>query len=226
MFKPTEPDLAIALQAGGVDAAIIWRSTAAQYDKFEIVPVPELKKGRSLWTIAVLNSAEEATAALRFARYLTAADRGLKIFQERGFEVLDGDRWADRPKLTVFAGSVNRRALQPILDKFSQREGVEFNTVFNACGFLVGQMKTAKDGTGYPDVYVACDVAYLDPVNEQFQDAVNVSNTPIVICTAKGNPKQIKTLADLLKPGVRVALGEREMVTIGVLCKRLLEAKG
>ena len=228
VFKPTEPDLAIALLAGGVDAAILWRSTAAQHDKFEIVPVPELRKGRSLLSIAVLNRAEDATAALRFARFLTAEDRGLDVFRQQGFEVLPGDQWADRPKLTVFAGSVNRRALEPILDRFRKREGVEINTVFNACGFLVGQMKTVKDSGGFPDVYIACDVKYLEPVNEQFQDAVNVSNTPIVICVKKGGPKanEIKTLPDLLKPGVRVALGERKMVTIGVLCQRLLEAEG
>jgi ABC-type molybdate transport system substrate-binding protein len=75
-------------------------------------------------------------------------------------------------------------------------------------------------------MYMACDVYYLDTVRELFQDAVNVSNTDIVIVVQKGNPKQIRSLSDLARPGVRVAVGQPEQCTIGVLSKRLLEAEG
>jgi molybdenum ABC transporter molybdate-binding protein len=227
VFKPTEPDLALDVRTGNVDAAIVWRATAARAAELEIVPLPELSRARSLMSVGVLRGGRSAAASLHFARYLAAADRGLEVFRDEGFEPVEGDAWADRPKLTLFAGSVNRRALAPIVERFEQREGVEINTVYNACGFLVAQMRGVKeDEAGFPDIYMACDVYYLEVVNELFQDAVNVSNTDIVICVPKGNPKGIKTLADLIRPGVRVALGEPQNVTIGVLCKRLLEAEG
>ena len=33
--------------------------------------------------------------------------------------------WEEVPQITFFAGSVNRRALEPIVAAFEQREGVE-----------------------------------------------------------------------------------------------------
>jgi molybdate transport system substrate-binding protein len=73
---------------------------------------------------------------------------------------------------------------------------------------------------------MACDVYYLDVVRDWFQEDVNVSDTDIVIVVQPGNPKQILALRDLLQPGVRVALGQPEQCTIGVLSRRLLEHEG
>ncbi len=42
----------------------------------------------------------------------------------------------------------------------------------------------------------------------------------------KGNPKNITSLKDLLKPGVRVAIGQPEQCTIGALTRLLLESEG
>jgi molybdate transport system substrate-binding protein len=73
---------------------------------------------------------------------------------------------------------------------------------------------------------MACDVYYLENVKDWFQDAVNVSDTDIVIAVQKGNPKNIASLKDLLEPGVRVAIGQPEQCTIGALTRILLESEG
>jgi ABC-type molybdate transport system substrate-binding protein len=75
-------------------------------------------------------------------------------------------------------------------------------------------------------MYMACDVYYLNTVQDWFQDAVNVSNTDIVIAVQKGNPKGIQDLADLARPGIRLVIGQPDQCTIGVLTKRLLEEEG
>jgi ABC-type molybdate transport system substrate-binding protein len=46
---------------------------------------------------------------------------------------------------------------------------------------------------------MACDVYYLTVVGEHFQEAVNVSDTDIVIAVPEGNPAGIETLRDLTK---------------------------
>ena len=73
---------------------------------------------------------------------------------------------------------------------------------------------------------MACDVYYLETVRDWFQEAVNVSDTDIVIAVQKGNPKGIQTLQDLARPGMRVAVGQPDQCTIGVLTRRLLEHEG
>ncbi|MHB8865128.1 MAG: molybdate ABC transporter substrate-binding protein [Pirellulaceae bacterium] len=228
VFKPTVNEVANDVKLGSVDAGIVWDTTAAQYPELVAVHVPQLDSGRATVDIAVLNAAPNPAAALHFARYVAARDRGLKIFESKQYRIVEGDVWKDVPQITFFAGSVNRRALEPILSAFQQREGVDINTVYNGCGILTGQMRIAAEdkGSGFPDTYMACDVYYLDTVKDWFQDAVNVSDTDIVIAVQKGNPKAIESLHDLTKPGVRVAVGQPDQCTIGVLTRRLLEHEG
>lgn len=228
VFKPTVNEVANDVKLGSVDAGVIWSSTVAQYPELEAVAVPELDAGEALVEIGVLRSSTKATAALKFARYVGASDKGLKVFGEMGWNPIDGDTWAEHPELTFYAGSVNRRALEPIIKRFEEREGVTVNTVYNGCGILTAQMKTIRDqgGSDFPDMYMACDVYYLNTVQQWFEKGVNVSDTEIVIAVAKGNPKGIKVLDDLKKPGIRVAIGRPGQCTIGVLTKQLLESEG
>ena len=118
MFKPTVNEVANDVKLGSVDAGIVWDTTAAQYPELEVIRMPELAAGQATVDIAVLNSAKDATAALHFARYVSAADRGLKTFEANRFRVANGDVWEDVPQITFFAGSVNRRALEPIVKAF------------------------------------------------------------------------------------------------------------
>ncbi|MHB8898682.1 MAG: molybdate ABC transporter substrate-binding protein [Thermoguttaceae bacterium] len=228
VFKPTVSDVANDVKLGSVDAGIVWDSTVAQHPELEAVRIEELDRATAHITITVLRSSKTPTAALKFARFLAARDRGLQHFAELGYQPVDGDPWQETPEITFFAGSVNRRALEPIIRQFQQREGVVVNTVYNGCGILTAQMRTMRQaqGGGFPDVYMACDVYYLDTVKDLFQDGVNVSNTDIVIVTQAGNPKQIAGLEDLARPGMRVAVGQPEQCTIGVLSRRLLEGTG
>lgn len=228
VFKPTVNDVANDVKLGTVDAGIVWDSTAAQYPELEAITAPELEAGSARVEITVLNSSANPTESLRFARYVAGRNAGLDVFREFGYDVVNGDVWEEYPEITFFAGSVNRRALEPIIKEFEQREGVRVNTVYNGCGILTAQMRAitdTKDGA-FPDAYMACDVYYLETVQDLFQPGTDVSDTNIVIAVQKGNPKGIKRLEDLTRPGVRVAVGQPEQCTIGVLTGRLLKAEG
>jgi molybdate transport system substrate-binding protein len=119
--------------------------------------------------------------------------------------------------------------VEGVIKSFSEREGVTVNTVYNGCGILTGQMRTIRDqqqGAGFPDTYMACDRYYLENVKDWFQDDVDISDTDVVIAVPKGNPGKIQNLRDLLKPGVRIAVGQPEQCTIGALTRDLLKAEG
>lgn len=229
VFKPTVPAIATDVELGSVDAAIVWDTTLKLYPKTEAIRAPELDAGLSDVTIGVLTSTRQPTAALKFARYLTAQDKGLLTFAEHGFQTVEGDQWAEAPELTFFCGAVNRRAVDEVIKQFEQREGVRVNTVYNGCGILTAQMRTIRgqeQGGGFPDTYMACDRYYLDTVKDWFQDDADISDTEVVIAVPKGNPAGIKSLQDLTKPGVRVSVGQPEQCTIGVLTRQVLESEG
>ena len=232
VFKPTVNDSALDVKANqAADAAIVWDSTVAmpQYrDHLTAIPVPELDGDPNLVSICVLNSSRNPTAALKFARYVSAVDRGLQVFEEFGTRPVAGDVWEERPEISFFCGAVNRRAVESIVDEFEKREGVQVNDKYLGCGTLTGNMELIADqrtDLGFPDIYMACDVYYLENVKQWFQEAELISETEIVMAVPKGSDK-VQSLADLIAPGVRVAIGEPKQCTIGALTRRLLVDEG
>ncbi len=226
VFKPTVNEVAVDVKLKSVQAGIIWDATAGQYPELRQISCPELDSGEATIQICVLKGSTDPTAALAFARFISARDRGLQTFSKKGFRVLEGDIWEERPEITFFAGSVNRRAIEPVIKTFEQREGVTVNTVYNGCGILTSQMRTLQKnkGKGFPDSYMACDVYYLKTVQDLFEEGTHISDTDIVMVVQKGNPKNILQLSDLTRPGIRIALGHPEQCTIGILSRRLLES--
>lgn len=96
VFKPTVNDIASDVQIGSVQAAIVWDPIVAQFARLEAVRVPELDAGAAAITIGVLTGSQQPTAALHFARYVTARDRGLSIFADLGYEVVESNHWAQQ----------------------------------------------------------------------------------------------------------------------------------
>lgn len=221
-FKPTVNGVANDLKIGSADAVIVWDSTANQYPEFEIVTDPAFAQSVGLISIGVLMSCEQPAAALHFARYLGARDRGLLEFEKLGYEPVDGDKWAHVPEVVLFSGGVNRLAIRDTIEEFNRREGVEFVTSFNGCGILVGEMKAGKR----PDAYFACDVSFMDAVEELFDTSVDISETRMVILVQKGNPKKIGALGDLVQEGLRLGVANAEQSALGGLTRTLLVQEG
>ena len=234
VFKATVNDIANDVKLGAVDAAIVWDSTLAQpayNDAIDGVSLPELAGDPDLISLTVLKSSRHRPAALRFARYLSARDRGLEKFRESGFQPVEGDVWEERPELTFFCGAVNRRVVEGIVADFMRDEGVVVNTVFDGCGILTSRMRTIdaqRVDLGFPDLYMACDKYYLDDiadVRQWFLDAAYISEADLVLVVPKGSTR-VTSLADVVKPGVRFAIGQPDQCTIGVLSWQLLERAG
>ncbi len=226
--KPTVNDLANDVKIGAADAAIIFDVTARQF-ALDYVTDQALDAEPVRVEIGVLASTRQPAAALHFARFLAAPEHGEKIFMDHHFNVVEGDRWADVPEVNFFSGGVNRRVMEQVIEAFEERENVRVNTVFQGCGALNAQMATIRDQNpdmGFPDAYLACDVYYLDPVSEWFENKATVSNTNMVVVTQKGNPYNVRDLEDLTQPGLRIVVGHPTHCTIGGLTERLFRAKG
>ncbi len=223
VFKPTVNDVANDIKLGAVDAGVIWDATARQYSELEMVHVPAFDEAAETTSIGVLNFSQQPTAALRFARYLGARDQGLREFASQGYEPVDGDAWAERPELVLYSGAMNRVAVEDTIRQFEQREGATVTRIYNGCGILVAQMKAG----GRPDAYLTCDKSFVPPVADLFPATpVEMSDSWIVILVAKGNPRKIRSLADLAQKGLRIGLANPEQSTLGALTRRLLEQEG
>jgi molybdenum ABC transporter molybdate-binding protein len=216
----TVNDVANDVQLGSVDAGFVWDATVRQVSGLEAVRVPQFDGVSATISVAVVSGCRQPAAALRFARYLAARDRGLVEFEKNGFEVVDGDPWDEKPELTLYAGAMLRPAVEQTVADFGKREGVKVNTVYNGCGILVSQMRTQAQR---PDVYFACDKSFMDMVGDLFMDNEDVSTNRLVIIVKKGNPHGVKTLDDLGKPGLRVGVGHEKQCALGVLTQKALD---
>ena len=219
----TVTEAANAVKLGAADVTIVWDSTVVQYPELEAIEQPDLEAAVTPVSIAVLHCTTQPADALHFARYLGARDKGLVEFKQKGYTVVDGDEWAEHPQLTFFAGAMLRPAIEETLKDFEAREGLpRINTVYNGCGILVGQMKV--DGVR-PDAYFACDISFMNQVRNLYEKPIDMSANEMVILTAKDNPKNIKTLEDLMRPGLKLGMGDEKQCALGFLTKEALDVK-
>ena len=162
--KPTVNELAVDLELGALDAAVIWDATAAQFGGVEAVRAPALDGFRQTVTLGVLRSSAEPAAALRLARFLSSADVGAPRFAAAGYEPAGGDPWDEAPELVVMSGAMLSPAVEETLREFEEREGVRVTRVYNGCGILVSQMLAGQ----MPDAYFSCDRSFLERVADRF----------------------------------------------------------
>jgi len=222
VFKPTVNEVANDVKIGAVDAGIVWDATANQYPELESVTVPVFDAATETISIGVLKRSQQPAAALRFARYLGARDKGLKQFARYHYEPLDGDEWAEDPEIVLFSGAMLRPGIEKTLREFEQREGCRITTVYNGCGVLVAQMRAGQR----PDAYFSCDTSFMKSVADLYLHPVDMVDNQLMIIVQKGNPKGIQSVQDLTKPGLRVGLPHHEKSAMGnIAWKMLVEMK-
>ncbi|MCA9000190.1 MAG: substrate-binding domain-containing protein, partial [Planctomycetaceae bacterium] len=184
--------------------------------ELEAVHLNEFEKGVASIEVGIIADTKQPAAALHFARYLGARDKGLQRYRDFGFTPVEGDVWADVPELTIYAGSMLRPAIEETIKAFESREGVEVTRIYNGCGILVAQMK----GGQHPDAYFACDREFMSQVNDLFPESTDVSTNQLVILVQKGNPHVIQSLKDLAKPGLQVGIGHEKLCAMGWLTQQ------
>ena len=217
------------VKIGAADASLVWDATAREF-AVDAVEAPELQgHGTEVAAIGVVAATKAPTAALHFARYLTAADRGGRIYQKNHFQPIeDADAWEDRPALVLMAGAMLKPGIDDLVGAFKIREGVDITTIYAGCGLHVAQMKAMKAGqtaasTHFPDAYFSCDVSFMTQVQQWFEASRIISRNDMVLVVPKGNPKQVKSIEDLARPDLQVGLGHPQNSAMGALTDDLLK---
>jgi molybdate transport system substrate-binding protein len=124
--------------------------------------------------------------------------------------------------LTVFCAAGLKKPVDIIAEQCCEKTGQEVSLQFGGTGTLMSHLRIAKTGDFFlaADETAMADAAKLGLIRETFPLVVPHP----VIAVAKSNPHQIKDLNDLLKSGIRLALADPEMASIGKVCKKLLGA--
>jgi molybdate transport system substrate-binding protein len=126
-------------------------------------------------------------------------------------------------ELMVFCGAAFKLPIEDVVELFQTKTGIKVNTVYAGVGTLFSQMLFTKQG----DIFVAPSPDIMDKATTRgllIKSSVkNLGYMVPCIDVIKGNPKNIKTLKDLARPGLKVAIGNPELVYIGALAVELVE---
>jgi molybdate transport system substrate-binding protein len=125
--------------------------------------------------------------------------------------------------LLVYAGAASKPPTEEASKLYEQKTGIKVDLVFGGSGYMLSQMKLAKQG----DIYFPGSSDYMEKAKRN-GDVIADSEKVIVylvpsINVVKGNPHGIRSLQDLTKPGLRVAIANPEGVCLGTYAVEIIE---
>ncbi len=139
---------------------------------------------------------------------------------------LNGCAKEEQKAITAFVGSASKPAMEEAAQAFEKDTGIKVYLNFGGSGTVLSQMKISTSGDlyipGSPDYMV---VAERDGVVEPESVKV-ISYLVPAILVQHGNPKNIQSLSDLAKPGIKVGIGDPESVCVGLYAYEVLEYNG
>jgi len=126
--------------------------------------------------------------------------------------------------LFVYAGAGIRPPLDELGDIYKARTGTQVDFSYKGSGCLLADMSIAKIG----DLYIPGELFYMEQANERgyIEESKIVSGMSTVIIVQPGNPKNIKSIKDLAKSGLRLGFGDFEAVAAGKLAKEAMVKAG
>jgi len=126
-------------------------------------------------------------------------------------------------RILVFAGAASKPATEGVVKLFQEKTGITVDVIFGGSGFVLSQMKLAKKG----DIYFPGSSDFMEMAKKEglvFPESEKITVYLIpAINVQRGNPKEIHSLKDLTKDGVRVAIANPEMVCVGTYAVEIVE---
>jgi molybdate transport system substrate-binding protein len=129
-------------------------------------------------------------------------------------------------ELSIFAAAGAKPPLDEICQKFGEQCRTKVEICYGGGGEVLSQMILSRSG----DVYVAPEQRFMETAREK--QAINpetiksVAYMIPVIAVPKGNPKNILTLADLARPGIRVSVTRPETTLLGKYAPEIFSKAG
>lgn len=173
---------------------------------------------------AVIKGAANGAGGRAFIEFLTT-DEAQDIWEDWAWERAKQPASGARTTLYLYCGAGLRPMMDPVVEAYKKKEPrVRLDVGYAGSGCLLSQLTFSQRG----DLYMPGEDFYLSQASAKGYLAGQkpVGYFEPVLLVQKGNPKQIKALADLGRAGVRVALGEPEACAVGRAADSLLKQAG
>ena len=133
---------------------------------------------------------------------------------------------AGQTSLRLYAGAGLRRAVDELASEFETRTGIRVDPDYGGSGLILSRVRDDQAA----DLFMPGDVWYVDRL-EKFAPGRVVGRATVAyfvptIIVAKGNPKGIKSLVDLGRSDIHLALGKTDACQVGRVSARILKGAG
>jgi len=126
-------------------------------------------------------------------------------------------------KLLLFAGAASKPATEEVVKAFHEKFRIPADVIFGGSGFVLSQMKLSRRGDIYfPGSSDFMEVAKREGLVYPESEKIVVYLVP-AINVQKGNPRGIRSLKDLSRKGIRLAIANPEMVCVGTYAVEVIE---
>jgi molybdate transport system substrate-binding protein len=131
-------------------------------------------------------------------------------------------------RIVVFAGAASAPVLEEAAHAFEVKDSVKVELRLGGSGSVLSAMKISRTG----DIFLPGSPDFL--LQAVKQGVVNLTTGHVevfaylvpAIIVQKGNPKNITSLEDLARPGIRVGIADPESVCVGLYARDLLQKNG
>jgi len=128
-----------------------------------------------------------------------------------------------RPSLLIFVGAASKPPTEEAVAAFEKRYGIRVEANYGGSGTLLSQMKLARRG----DLYFPGSSDYMEKAKREGlvrpETERKVAYLVPAINVPRGNPRGIRELRHLARPGLRVGLANPETVCLGGYAIEIVE---
>lgn len=126
-------------------------------------------------------------------------------------------------RLQVYVGAASKPPTEEIATLYEKKTGVKIDLIIGGSGYILSQMILSKQG----DIYFPGSSDYMEIAKKKGAVFPETEKKVVYLVPAinvqKGNPKNIQSLKDLTKPGIKVAIANPEGVCVGIYAIEIIE---
>ena len=136
--------------------------------------------------------------------------------------LLAGCEKKEKPTLLVYSGKGLKIAMEDIKQLFEQKYNIRLNIIYAGSNTLLQTIQETRRG----DIYVPGSVSFIKKADEYVTSNQYVALHIPAFAIQIENPKDIQSFDDLLKPGIRLTVGNKNMCALGKVGDDIINDSG
>ena len=136
------------------------------------------------------------------------------------FSLIGINACSKEPPLVIYSGKGLKNAVDEAVAHFEKEKKISTSVVYAGSNSILETIQGTQSG----DIFISGSKFYIDKLGKLIINQQYIAKHIPVFVVNKENSKQLQSFSDLSKPGVKIALGNKDMAAIGKVSQIIIEA--